>query len=153
MEQKLKQILTDLLDKLTVVYTDIIVKKDENDYYRVDIKTPETGLLIGFHSETIRSLELIVRLAAYRKTGERVKLILNVGDYLEKKEERLHFMADRMIERVKATEDGMVMFPFLTPGERRTIHLYLKDNEEVETVSDGEGDDRRLFLRLKKKEP
>ncbi len=150
MEEKLKQILADLLDKLTITYTDIKIKKDENDYYRADIETPETGLLIGFHSETIRSLELIARLAAYRQMGERVKLILNVGDYLEKKEERLHFMADRMIERVKSTEDGMVMFPFLTPGERRIIHLHLKDNAEVETVSDGEGDDRRLFLRLKK---
>jgi spoIIIJ-associated protein len=148
MEKKLKELVEEFLKQLTVDYTDVKITKDESEYFHVDIQTPETGLLIGFHGETIRSLELILKLAAYKQLGEHVKLNLNIGDYQEQKEERLKFLADRMIEKLKATRED-VTFPWLSPGERRVIHMYLKDNSEVEAVSEGEEKNRRLILRLK----
>lgn len=150
MEEKIKALVEDILKHLKVDFTDVKVTKDESDYYHIDIATPETGLLIGYHGETIRSLELILKLAAYKQLGEHARLNLNIGDYQEQKEERLKFLAERMIEKLKATQEE-VTFPWLSPGERRVIHMYLKDNPEVEVVSEGEGGNRRLILRLKQK--
>ena len=150
MEEKLKKLVEEFLKQLTVDYTDVKITKDESEYFHVDIQTPETGLLIGYHGETIRGMELILKLAAYKQLGEHVKLNLNIGDYQEQKEERLKFLADRMMEKLKATQEDVTL-PWLSPGERRVIHMYLKDNPEVEAVSEGEGGNRRMILRLKQK--
>lgn len=151
MEAKLKKLVEKFLAELQVVASDIKIVKDENDYYHIDIATDETGLLIGFHGETIRALELMIKLAAYKAEGKQVKILLNIGDYREKKEERLHFLADRMVERLKEQAGEPVTFPYLAPYERRVIHLYFQDNPEFETVSEGEGPTRRLILRMRQK--
>ncbi len=148
MEDKLKTLVEELLQKMQVVFTEVKVAKDEADYYHVDIQTPETGLLIGYHGEGIKSLDLMLRLMMYRQEGSQVKIVLNVGDYRQKREESLKMMADHMIARLKEFGDP-VTFPALSAGERRVIHLYLQDNSEVETVSEGEGENRRIILKFK----
>jgi spoIIIJ-associated protein len=150
MEDKLKKLVEEFLKMLEITASEIRVEKDENEYYHIDVATDETGLLIGFHGETIQSLELLLKLAAYKQFGEQVKLLLNVGDYREQKEERIKFLADRMIEKLHehGGEDD-VIFPYLSPAERRIVHMYLKDNLEVEAVSEGEGASRRLVLKMK----
>ncbi len=151
MEEKLKKLVLEFLKALDIVATDVSVQKDENEYYHIDVQTDETGLLIGFHGETIHSLELLLKLAAYKQEGKQVKLILNVGDYREQKEERIKFLADRMIEKLQERQGEDVVFPYLTPSERRIVHMYFKDNPDFETVSEGEGASRRLILRKKQK--
>jgi spoIIIJ-associated protein len=149
-EEKLKKLVEEFLKVLEITASDIRVEKDENDYYHIDVATDETGLLIGFHGETIQSLELLLKLAAYKQFGEQVKSLLNVGDYREQKEERIKFLADRMIEKLhEHNGEDDVIFPYLSPAERRIVHVYLKDNPEVEAVSEGEGASRRLVLKMK----
>jgi len=151
MEEKLKKLTLEFLENLSILASDVKVVKDTDGYYHIDVSTDETGLLIGFHGETIQSLELLIKIAIYNSEKENVKLILNVGDYREQKEERLKFLADRMIEKLKE-RGGDVAFSYLSPSERRVIHVYLKDNPEVEAVSEGEGANRRLVLRMKQEQ-
>jgi spoIIIJ-associated protein len=121
----------------------------KDDYTQVKIITSESAALIGHHGENIASLQLIIRLIVYQKTGKWQKINLNVNDWQEKREEYLKNMASNFAQKVKFSGKEACL-PLLSATERRIIHLYLADHPDVETVSEGEGSERRLIIRPKK---
>jgi len=142
---EIKKIADDLLSKLGVdAKISIII--DEEGAYRVHIDTDDTGLLIGFHGQTLESLQIILGLLVSRQTGSWQKVYLNVGDYREKREETLMHMAQRAAERALAMKRP-VELTRLSAAERRVIHLTLSGDERVATESTGEGRDRRLIVK------
>lgn len=114
----------------------------------VNIETPESGLLIGFHGETLSSFQLILGLLVYKKLGTWVRVVVEVGDYRQKREEQLKEMAESYANQVVATNQPLTL-PYLPPFERRIIHLALQDNPKVATESIGEGNLRRVVVKPK----
>lgn len=121
-------------------------KKKDQDHYRVDIDTAETGLLIGHHGETINSLQLLLGVILYKKHKKWLRVILDVGDYRKKREESIKEMVNRIITEVETTS-APVWLPFLTPLERRTVHIMLADHKTVTSESVGEGRERRITIK------
>ena len=78
-EEEIDSILKDLLSRLKVSAT-ISVIKEEPETYKVNIQTEESGLLIGYHGETINSLQLILGIMLYKKLGFWVRVVLDVGN-------------------------------------------------------------------------
>jgi len=116
---------------------------------KIEIDYPEPGILIGNRGETIASLQLILSLIVYKKLGYWQRLLVNIGDYLEKRTESLEKLALNMAQRVKFSGHEVVM-PLLNSAERRTIHLALANNPDVVTESVGEGRERRLVVKPRK---
>lgn len=150
MEDKIIAILKNLLNLLSVDFTSINVVHEE-EYYYIDIQTPESGLLIGYHGETLQAMELLTKMALFKETNEWIKLSINVADYRQKKEEKLKSIADQMVNRLEENNLASVVFPYLSAGERRVIHLHFKNNPQFEVFSDGEGMERRLILQRRQK--
>jgi len=122
----------------------------ENESFVVSVVTDEeTGLLIGRHGETLNSLQSILGMMVRQETGEWKRVLVNVGDWREKQEEYLTEMAKTTAERAKATGEPQPLYN-LTPAQRRVIHLALSENSEVETESQGEGEERYLVVKPKK---
>lgn len=144
----IKTTAEELLLKLTVEGAVEIVDQGEN-LFQVRIETPESGLLIGYHGETLQSLQLILGQLVYKKLGEWVRVVIEVGDYRAKREEQLVAMANSWAAQAVSTGQP-VYVPFLPPGERRIVHLALQDRDEVATFSEGEGRNRRLVIAVKK---
>lgn len=142
-----KQLTEDLLNRLKVVGT-VNVDVDESSAFRVHIETAETGLLIGFHGRTLESFQLLLSLLVAKSLGESHKLYVNVGDYREKREEALMFMAQRAAERALSL-NRPVELSRLSASERRIIHMTLSADERIETESVGEGRDRILLVKPK----
>jgi len=142
--QTIKQITTDLLEKLEVAGV-VSVDVDESGAYRVHIETEETGLLIGFHGRTLESFQMILGMIASRSLGKWERIYVNVGDYREKREEALMYMAQRAADRA-LTSGRPVELTRLSASERRVIHLTLSGDERVKTESEGEGQDRKLII-------
>jgi predicted RNA-binding protein Jag len=57
-------------------------------------------------------------------------------------------MVERIVSEVETTGDSVVL-PYLSPLERRFVHMFLTDNEKVTSESNGEGRDRRVTIKLK----
>jgi len=154
MEEKklkiIKKITEELLDHLEIK-AKIKVETDNKEIVHVSLETEEAGILIGYHGETLSSLQLILGLMVYRKIGSWVKIVVNIGDYRERREETLRHLAQSTAERVKETGES-VSLSFLNSGERRIIHLFLQDNPDVITESEGEGENRRLIIKPKSQE-
>lgn len=144
-EKEIKTTLTNLLDKLNIKGNCTVVKEADN-HYKVTIDTQETGLLIGHYGETLNSLQLLLGVILYKKLGNWVRVILDIGDYRKMREESIKGMVGRIVGEVEAT-DKSVILPYLTPLERRIVHLMLTNHPKVTSESIGEGRDRRVAIK------
>jgi spoIIIJ-associated protein len=126
--------------------------KEEEDTLVVNINAgDETGLLIGRHGETVNSLQTILALILRQKLGEWKRVLVNVGDWREKQEDKLKVIAEQAAQRAIETGEAQPIYN-LTAAQRRIIHMELSENKEVATESTGEGKDRYLVVKLKSKD-
>lgn len=142
---QVQQVAEDLLKRLEVS-GQVSVAVDETNAFRVHVETEETGLLIGFHGRTLESFQIILSLLVAKALGSYEKVYVNVGDYREKREESLMYMAQRAAERALAL-GRPVELGNLSASERRVIHLTLSGDERVVTESMGEGSSRTLVVK------
>jgi len=144
------------IEEKTVKLMDLLGSKakvevlEKDDSFSVNLKAEEeTGLLIGRHGETINSIQAILALSL-REELEEKKIFVNVGDWREKQEEKLNEMAEQIYQRVIDTGEPQPIYN-LTPSQRRIIHVALSEKKDVETESTGEGENRYLLVKPKKK--
>lgn len=145
-EEEIRAITQELLDRLTIIGKTKVESKEE--VYHINIETEETGLLIGYHGNTLNSLQLILGTLIFKKLAKWEKIVVNVGDYRQKREEALKSMALQYAQQVVANKEEVTM-PALSAFERRIIHLALQDHPEVVSESSGEGPERRITIKLK----
>ncbi len=142
----IKETAEELL-KLLGFEAQVAVEEDaENEAINVQVETEDAGVLIGYHGEAIAALQLILGMMVNKKVGEWKRVVVNVGDYREKREETLKRMAENAAQKAHFSGTPVVLSS-LSPSERRIIHMTLSGNTEVETVSEGEGADRRLIIK------
>ena len=147
-KQTIEKSIKELTDKL-LSYMQISGSTEVTagqDHYNVNITTQESGLLIGRYGETLNSLQLLLGVMLFKKRGEWIRVIVDVGDYRKSRQQSLSEMAERIAGEVEATGQP-VTIPNLTPYERRTIHMLLSQHKSVMTESIGEGRDRRLTIK------
>lgn len=119
-----------------------------NETLTVQIETDAAGILIGRHGETIDALQTFLNQAVFNKTGEWHRIVVNIGDYRERREEALQSLAQASAARAKETGQPQPIFN-LKPNERRIIHTLLSEDPAVTTESEGEGRDRHIIIKLK----
>lgn len=123
-----------------------IHKDQENEAVRVEIEPNEPGILIGHHGETLEGVQFVLGQMLYQKNGEWTRILVDVGDWREKRAEALNRLAQSVASRVKQTGKPEAVYD-LTPAERRIVHIELSKDEEVETESLGEGKERHLVVK------
>ena len=144
-EKEIEETIKEILEKLKVE-TEVEIVKETDDHYKVNIKTQETGLLIGRHGEIINGLQLFLGVVLYKKLGNWVHVVLDVGDYRKTREETIKEMVNRIVAEVETTLRPVAL-PYLTPLERRIVHLMLTDQPKVTSESIGEGKDRLITIK------
>lgn len=149
-EDELKELFSELIQKIGLKSDFDINWDDKNDAYLINIKgTEETGLIIGSRGKTLSSLQMITGLMLKNKTGEWRRVIIDVSDYREKEEDRLIRLANQTAQR--AIESGETQNLYnLTPAQRRVVHVALSENNDIVTESLGEGRERYLTVSPKK---
>lgn len=116
------------------------------DVIEVVLQTEESGIVIGYHGEILESLQLILSLCISKELGVFTRVSLEVGDYKKNRVEWLESLAGQTKERV-LLEGKEVSMPSLKSWERRVVHLYFENDEDVMSESVGEGRDRTLVIK------
>lgn len=114
-----------------------------------DIKGDDLGILIGRRGQTLSCLQFMVRLIVGHQTKTWVPIAVDVEGYRSRRCEKLKALAERLAEQVRSRRSPFTLEPMLA-YERRIIHLALADHPEVTTESIGEGEARRVVIRLKR---
>jgi len=119
-----------------------------NELYQVSLDTPDPGLLIGYHGETLSSLQLFLGQHLHQALGDWINLSLNVNDYRQRRETSVFSLADSVAARVVATGQPHSLPP-MPASERRLVHLRLADHPQVATSSEGLGRHRSVIISPK----
>lgn len=120
----------------------------EGEIAQINLETDETGMLIGYHGETLEAIQLILSLMLARELGEFIRVSLEIGDYRKNREDYLQHIVEQTKQQVLA-ENKPVSLPNLKSWERRVVHMMLQDDTDVTTESMGEGRDRVLTIKPK----
>ena len=111
-----------------------------------DVDGEDAGLLIGRRGETLRALQFLVSFIASKKLNDRVNLFIDVAGYQSRRYESLRALAHRVARRVVDSGEEIPL-EAMPPNERRVIHMTLSDNSDVDTASEGTGEDRRVIVQ------
>lgn len=103
------------------------------------------GLLIGRRGETLRSLQFMVNLLVSRRVQKWPQVVVDVGNYRQRRQESLEGLARRMAERVRQGGRPLMLEP-MGAYERRIVHLVLRSDPSVYTQSAGEGESRKIII-------
>jgi len=147
-QKKVKEELNEIL-KLMGMEAEVTTSL-EGEKVVADIKSENGAILIGKKGQTLNALQLIVNLIVNRDEKTRTKVIVDTENYRQRRENALVKMAGEVADEVKSKGRSRELEP-MNPAERRVIHLALKDDRDVETTSQGEGNFRRVVVSPKKK--
>ncbi len=147
-EENIRRFLDEFISKLPTNDLVYDIKLDKNDLY-VDIKGEDTGYLIGYRGNVLNSLQVILNNIANGELNERVRVLLNIGGYKEKREKDLKDLADKIAGTVIKKRKSITLEP-MSSYERKIIHSKLQENSKVETHSIGEEPNRKIVVSLKK---
>jgi spoIIIJ-associated protein len=152
-EIKIIKEITEKLLKLADVDGDfelIESKTADEENVEIILNTKDTGVVIGYHGDTLEGLQLILSLCVARTIGRFIRISVDVGDYKKNRTEFLKSLAEETKARVLA-EGREIAVPELKSWERRIVHLLLEKDGEVMSESQGEGRDRVLVVSPKVK--
>ena len=121
---------------------DINIEKNE---INVKIDGGNSGTLIGYRGETLNALQHILSLIANKHTSAKVRVLLNVDGYKEKREKKLEELALKVSKTVIRTNKSITLEP-MNAYERKIIHSKLQDMTDIRTHSIGEEPHRRIVI-------
>jgi spoIIIJ-associated protein len=93
----------------------------EGDRASVSIVGAELNQLVGRNGEVLEALQELTRLAVYRETGERSRLMLDISGFRARKREELEKLAAETVTEVKESGEAIELDP-MTPFERKVVH-------------------------------
>jgi spoIIIJ-associated protein len=144
-----ENIVGELFELVGVEAQSEVVEDKENDAILINLSSEkESGLLIGARGDTLISIQTIVAMIFQNKTDRWVRILLNIADWREKEKDRLERMAFQVAERARSTKETQTLYN-LSPSQRRTVHITLSKEKDLETESKGEGRNRYLTVSLK----
>jgi spoIIIJ-associated protein len=112
----------------------------------VDGPEDDMALLIGRHGQTLDAIQELARTAVGRRLDDRVRVLVDVGDYRKRQEDRLVEHAREVAERVQRTGADEQFDP-MNAYERKLVHDVVAEFEGLESVSEGVDPDRFVVVR------
>ena len=117
----------------------------DNGRATVSIVGATLGNLVGSEGEVLEALQDLTRLAVQQQTGERSRLMLDIGGWREKRRKELTKVGHKAAEEVKEQGKAKALEP-MTPFERKIVHDAVAEVEGVRSESEGTDPDRYVVV-------
>ena len=114
----------------------------------VRINGEDSGFLIGYRGDVLNSLQVILSSVANKNSTSKIRVILDIEGYRNKRKATLESLAVKVSKTVSKTGKSITLEP-MSAYERKIIHTKLQDNKYVTTYSVGEEPNRRLVISKK----
>ena len=117
-----------------------------DDGVLLDVKTEDSGRLIGRQGQTLSDLQYITNRLLFQQDPSAPKIMVDVSGYRAQARDALVKKAKEAAEKVRRWGDVVELEP-LSAFDRRIIHQALKDDPTIETHSvEVEGTDKKAIL-------
>jgi spoIIIJ-associated protein len=120
----------------------------------ITIEGEDAPSLIGHRGEMLDALQYLSNLCLARKSEgehkEYVRVIIDIENYREKREQTLRALARRMASKALKYQRNVLLEP-MNPYERMIIHSEVQSIEGVSTHSVGYDDNRKIVITCENK--
>ena len=141
--ERTETFLVHLLLDLDAAYAVDVV--DRGDEILAEISGGDAGRLIGKGGRTLAALEFLANAVVNKGDAEPIRVVIDVGGYKRRRDERLRQTALRAASRVRKSGDPVELEP-MSAAERRIVHMAIADEVDVVSESTGEGRARRVVV-------
>jgi len=138
-----KDSLKTILELIPIEAT--VTARQEEDRVILSIEGDQSGILIGRKGRTLDALQFIVSKIVNKSLEQKVRLVIDSENYRERRREALVEMALKIGEKAKRIKKPITTGP-LNPHDRRIIHLALRDDQELDTKSRGDGVLKKVLI-------
>ena len=139
-----KAYLSDVLTKLGV--TNVVIEATETeDGAEFDVNGDDIGFIIGHRGETLDALQYLTGLVVNHIHDEYFRVIINIGNYREKREKTLEVLGRKLAFRACKTGEKVSLEP-MNPYERRIIHTAVQKVRGATSWSEGENLQRHVVI-------
>ena len=114
------------------------------------INTTENPLLIGKNGKTLENIQFYIRNIVNLYSDEHLIVLVDIGGYKQNRKKQLEILATKTAKEVARTRVEAKLYP-MNAYERRIIHTKLSDWRDVSTISEGEGQERHLVIKPKRR--
>lgn len=142
-KQFMQNYLTAYLDNIHM--SSEIEVKEEDGFFHVNINAENNAILIGKNGQTLQSLNMVLKAAASSEFKRRIGVLIDINGYKEDKYLKVCSLAKRVAKTVQRTKTDAILDP-MPADERKAIHNCLTNLHNIKTVSEGEGNQRRLKI-------
>lgn len=138
-------IIQDILKHFNV--GEVVIDEYEGDEGELilDITGGDLAVMIGRHGNTLDALQTIFNSIIIRELGFRYPVVIDVEGYKSRQRQKLESIARSSANKAASQCRNINLHP-MTPYERRIIHITLKDDDRVDTLSEGEGNARHVVI-------
>ena len=147
MLQVIEQMAKELLLKIGLE-GNIRVSQQEEGSFTIDVTCEDPQLYIGEKGQTLSEILYILKSLLRKKFGGPVYVALDINDYRKNKEHYVKELARTTADEVTLLKTPKELPP-MSAAERRLVHMELQERSDIETESMGDGEDRRVVVRLR----
>ena len=130
-EENIKKFMEDFIKNLPGETKYEIIK--DKEYIKLSVNNEKLGFLIGYRGETLYALQNIISVIAGKGIENKVRVLLDIDNYKEKREKTLEELAQKVAKTVMRTKKPIKLEP-MQPYERKIIHSKLQKNERIDTT-------------------
>jgi spoIIIJ-associated protein len=94
----------------------------------------EAGRVIGKDGNILHQIQFLLNLMLMKKLKSRMNVVVDVEGYRERRRKKLISQAEEAARRIKRTGKPIILEP-MHSADRRIVHLALKDDPLLETIS------------------
>lgn len=126
------------------------VRRRENNI-SVTIFSDNNSILIGKNGKNVAALQLLIRQMVNSKLNSPLGIIIDVGNYKEKRAKNIEYLAKKLAREAYKTKTEVTM-DSMNSYERRIVHEALAEDKYVYTESIGEEPNRKVVIKIKKEQ-
>lgn len=142
----IKETLNEITKKMNAESNLEVRRREEG--ISVTIFSENNAILIGKNGKNVAALQLIIRQMVNTKLNKPLSILLDVGNYKEKRARNITYLAKKMAREAYKTKTEVTM-DSMNSYERRLVHEALADDKYVYTESIGEEPNRKVVIKLK----
>ena len=150
-ETQICQIVEDLFKRAGFNFESLDIEKNKKpegqEIFVIKIESKDDSLLlIDDKGRNLKSFEYLAKLIASKKLNQKITLIIDLNDFLEKRNNKISELARLVARKVETTQKAYTLRP-MSAYERRLIHLELAAWPNIITESIGEEPKRRVTIK------
>lgn len=149
--QVARDTVIDLLERMKINHAEVTAQFGEADDAHgktpvlVNVHGNDLSILIGPRAETLNALQYIASLIVGKELGHAIPMVVDVEGYRKRREQQIRHLARRMADQAIKTGRRQMLEP-MPANERRLVHIELRDNPNVTTLSVGEEPRRKVTI-------